>query len=74
VFYLLLEKHEEMHFIPSHDMAAAIAFARLLRSFLYEVPAFDSLTFAFVPMLLLIATLGACLIPSGCAKYTKEMV
>jgi ABC-type lipoprotein release transport system permease subunit len=35
-------------------MAAAIAFARLLRSFLNEVPA-----------LLLIATLAACLIPSA---------
>jgi putative ABC transport system permease protein len=55
-------------------MVGAIAFARLLRSFLYEVPAFDPLTFALVPALLLIATLGASLIPSGRAAATDPMV
>jgi ABC-type lipoprotein release transport system permease subunit len=32
--------------------------------FLYEVPALDPATFALVPMLLLAATIAACLIPS----------
>jgi predicted permease len=55
-------------------MAAATAFARLLRSFLYEVPALDPITFALVPALLLIATLAACLIPSARAAATDPMV
>jgi predicted permease len=55
-------------------MAAAIVFARLLRSFLYEVPALDPLTFTLVPALLIIATLGASLIPSGRAAATDPMV
>jgi predicted permease len=55
-------------------MAAAIAFARLLRGFLYEVPALDPLTFALVPTLLLIATLAACIIPSARAATTDPMV
>jgi ABC-type antimicrobial peptide transport system permease subunit len=55
-------------------MAAAIAFARLLRSFLYEVPALDPITFALVPALLFIATLAACLIPSARAATTNPMV
>jgi ABC-type antimicrobial peptide transport system permease subunit len=55
-------------------MAASIAFARLLRSFLYEVPALDPITFAIVPALLFIATLAACLIPSARAAATDPMV
>jgi ABC-type lipoprotein release transport system permease subunit len=55
-------------------MATAIAFARLLRGFLYEVPALDPLTFALVPTLLLIATLAACIIPSARAATTDPMV
>jgi len=55
-------------------MAAAIAFARLLHSFLYEVPALDPITFALVPSLLFIATLAACLIPSARAATTDPMV
>ena len=55
-------------------MAAAIAFARLLRSFLYEVPVLDPITFAIVPALLFIATLAACLIPSARAATTDPMV
>jgi predicted permease len=55
-------------------MTAAIAFARLLRSFLYEVPALDPITFALVPALLFIATLAACLIPSARAATTDPMV
>jgi ABC-type antimicrobial peptide transport system permease subunit len=55
-------------------MVAAIAFAHLLRSFLYEVPALDPLTFALVPALLFVATLAACLIPSARAAATDPMV
>jgi ABC-type lipoprotein release transport system permease subunit len=54
-------------------MAAAIAFARLLRGFLYEVPALDPMTFALVPTLLFIATLAACLVPSARAAATDPM-
>jgi predicted permease len=45
-------------------MAAALACTRLLRGFLYGVPALDPTTFALVPMLLLASTIAACLIPS----------
>jgi macrolide transport system ATP-binding/permease protein len=55
-------------------MAAAVVFARLLRSFLYEIPAIDPITFALVPALLFIATLAACLIPSARAATTDPMV
>jgi ABC-type antimicrobial peptide transport system permease subunit len=55
-------------------MAAALLFARLLRSFLYEVPALDPLTFALVPVLLIAAVLAACLIPSARAATTDPMI
>ena len=45
-------------------VAAALLTTRLLAGFLYGVPPLDPFTFALVPMLLLVATLGACLIPS----------
>jgi predicted permease len=45
-------------------LAAALACTRLLTGFLYGVPALDPATFALVPMLLLAATIAACLIPS----------
>jgi ABC-type antimicrobial peptide transport system permease subunit len=54
-------------------IAAAVAFSRLLRSFLFEVPALDPLTFALVPALLLVATLATCLIPSARAAATDPM-
>ena len=38
-------------------LAAALAFTRLLASFLYGVSQLDPLTFFFVPVLLLVATL-----------------
>jgi ABC-type lipoprotein release transport system permease subunit len=41
-----------------------LACARLLTGFLYGVPALDPATFALVPILLLAATIAACLIPS----------
>ena len=55
-------------------MVVAVAFARSLRGFLYEIPALDPLTFALVPALLFIATLAACLIPSAHAATTDPMV
>src|SRR5579863_17007 len=45
-------------------LAAAMACTRLLASFLYGVPALDPATFIVVPMLLLVSTVAACLIPS----------
>ena len=45
-------------------LAAAVAFARLLASFLFGVSPIDPVTFLLVPALLFIATLAACLIPS----------
>jgi predicted permease len=44
-------------------VAAALACVRLLTGFLYGIPALDPVTFATVPMLLLVATLAACLVP-----------
>jgi ABC-type antimicrobial peptide transport system permease subunit len=45
-------------------MAAALVCTRLLAGFLYGLPAFDPATFAVIPMLLLVSTIAACLIPS----------
>jgi predicted permease len=45
-------------------LVAALVCTRLLTGFLYGVPALDPATFALVPMLLLVATIAACLIPS----------
>ena len=54
-------------------LAAALLTTRLLAGFLYGVPPLDPFTFAFVPMLLLVATLGACLIPSFRAAAVDPM-
>jgi predicted permease len=45
-------------------LAVALVCTRLLTGFLYGVPAVDPATFVLVPMLLLAATIAACLIPS----------
>jgi predicted permease len=45
-------------------LIASLALTRLLQGFLYGVGAFDPTTFLVVPIMLLIATLVACLIPS----------
>jgi predicted permease len=45
-------------------MGTALGCTRLLTGFLYGVPAVDPATFAVVPILLLTATIAACLIPS----------
>jgi predicted permease len=45
-------------------LAVTLLSTRLLTGFLYGVPAFDPVTFALVPVLLLASTIAACLIPS----------
>jgi predicted permease len=45
-------------------LALTLLSTRLLAGFLYGVPALDPVTFLSVPMLLLAATIAACLIPS----------
>jgi len=52
----------------------AVIFARTLRSFLYEVPAMDPVTFLLVPAVLALATLAACIAPSARAATTDPMV
>ncbi|HET6219706.1 MAG TPA: ABC transporter permease [Acidobacteriaceae bacterium] len=54
-------------------LAAALLSTRLLTGFLYGVPPIDPFTFALVPMLLLVATLAACLIPSFRAAAVDPM-
>ena len=54
-------------------LAAAVMCARLVAGFLYNVSAIDPLTFSLVPLLLLLATLGACLIPSIRAAAVDPM-
>ena len=58
----------------SIGIVGGIAFARFLRSFLYQVPALDPLTFALVPVLLFIATLVACFVPSVRAAAIDPIV
>ncbi len=55
-------------------IAGGVAFAHLLRGFLYEIPALDPLTFALVPTLLFFATLIACLVPSIRAAATDPII
>jgi ABC-type lipoprotein release transport system permease subunit len=45
----------------------------MMASFLYDVPAIDPLTFSLIPLLLLMATTGACLIPSFRAAAIDPM-
>ena len=54
-------------------LATALACTRLLAGFLYEVPAIDPATFALVPVLLFVATLAACLVPSCRAATVDPM-
>ena len=54
-------------------LAGALACTRLLAGFLYGVPALDPATFAVVPMLLLVSTIAACLIPSVRAAAVDPM-
>ena len=54
-------------------LTAATACTRLLASFLFGVPAVDPLTFSLVPVLLFVATLAACIIPSLRAAAVNPM-
>ncbi len=54
-------------------LAGAFACTRLLAGFLYGVPALDPFTFVLVPVLLFIATLAACLVPSWRAAAVDPM-
>jgi ABC-type antimicrobial peptide transport system permease subunit len=45
-------------------LAASLACTRLLAGFVYDVPLMDPITFSLVPILLLLATSVACLVPS----------
>jgi predicted permease len=54
-------------------IAGALALARILTSFLYGVSTLDPITFAAVPVLLLLATIMACLIPARRAANVDPM-
>ena len=54
-------------------LAGALALTRVLASFLYGVSAFDPITFAAVPALLLLVTIVACLIPARRAANVDPM-
>jgi predicted permease len=54
-------------------LASALALTRVLASSLYGVTAFDPITFATVPALLLLVTVAACLIPARRAASVDPM-
>jgi putative ABC transport system permease protein len=54
-------------------LVAALAFTRVLASFLYHVPALDPITFLLAPLLLSVAAFIACLIPSCRASAIDPM-
>ena len=51
----------------------AVAVGKLAGSFLYHVPAMDTLTFSVVPLLLLVVTLVACAVPARRAAKVDPM-
>ncbi len=54
-------------------MVTAALLSRLVAGFLYEVPAIDPLTYTLVPLLLLVATIAACVVPSARAAGIDPM-
>jgi putative ABC transport system permease protein len=54
-------------------VGVALVSVRLLKGFLYGIPAVDPITFVAVPVLLFMATLGACLVPSLRAAAVNPM-
>jgi putative ABC transport system permease protein len=54
-------------------LAGALALTRVLSSSLYAVSALDPITFMGVPVLLLLVTIAACLIPARRAACIDPM-
>ncbi len=54
-------------------LAGALALTRVMTSFLYAVSALDPITFAAVPVLLLLVTIAACLVPARRAAKVDPM-
>jgi len=54
-------------------LAGALALTRLMGSYLFEVPATDPLTFAVVPVLLVVVATCACLVPGWRATRIDPM-
>ena len=54
-------------------LAAALMLTRLLAGFLYQVPAIDPVTYTLVPLLLLVGTVMACLVPGVRAASIDPM-
>jgi predicted permease len=54
-------------------LVAAAGLSRWLTEFLYQVPAIDPVTYTLVPLLLLAATIVACLVPSARAAGIDPM-
>lgn len=54
-------------------LAVSVVFERLLAGFLFNVPVIDPVTFSLVPVLLFVATLAACPIPSYRAAAIDPM-
>jgi predicted permease len=54
-------------------LAAAAGLSRLLTGFLYQVTPIDSVTYTLVPLLLFVATIVACLVPSARAAAIDPM-
>jgi putative ABC transport system permease protein len=54
-------------------LAGALALTRVLASSLFGVSAFDPVTFAAVPALLLLVTIAACLVPARRAAKVDPM-
>jgi ABC-type lipoprotein release transport system permease subunit len=65
---MILQQGLKLVFVGSIlGMAGAFALTRLLASYLFEVRVLDPLTFLAVPLLLLLVTTAACLIPGWTA-------
>ena len=54
-------------------LAAALMLTRLLAGFLHQVPAIDPVTYTLVPLLLLVGTVMACLVPGVRAASIDPM-